>query len=177
MISTKNYGFGHCIYVQVPRVKQPIPLFILFRALGIISDEDICSYILLDLNDQELKRMLFGLKGSIIDANKILSQEKAIQFVTSNVIYTPINMTPEAGKAKKEEFAKDVLNNDLFPHCKSKKQKIYFLGYMANLLLKTSFGWRDCDDRDSYINKRLDSCGILLTILHQIFNLLRSRFG
>ena len=171
MISSKNFGFGHCIYVQIPRIKQPIPLFILFRALGIISDEEICSYILLDVNNSEVKKMLYGLKGSIIDANKILTQEKAIQYVTSNVIYTPINMTPEAGKAKKEEFARDVLNNDLFPHCKSKKQKIYFLGYMANLLLKTSFGWRECDDRDSYVNKRLDSCGVLLN------NLFRNYFN
>ena len=112
MISSKNFGFGHCIYVQIPRIKQPIPLFIVFRALGIISDEEICSYILLDVNNSELKKMLYGLKGSIIDADKILTQEKAIQYVTSNVIYTPINMTPEAGKAKKEEFARDVLNND-----------------------------------------------------------------
>ena len=80
-------------------------------------------------------------------------------------------MSVEAGRLKKRQFAEEVLENDLFPHCQTKEQKIYFLGYMANLLLKTSFGWRDTDDRDSYVNKRLDSCGILLN------NLFRNYFN
>ena len=36
------------MYVSIPRIKQPIELFIVFRALGILSDKDICQYILLD---------------------------------------------------------------------------------------------------------------------------------
>ena len=31
MLSSKNNGFGFPIFVQLPRVKQPIPLFIVFR--------------------------------------------------------------------------------------------------------------------------------------------------
>ena len=27
---------------------------------------------------------------------------------------------------------------------------------MTNKLLRTSFGWRDSDDRDAYFNKRID---------------------
>lgn len=42
-IASKNNGFGFPIYVQIPRVKQPIPLFVLFRALNILSDKDICE--------------------------------------------------------------------------------------------------------------------------------------
>ena len=41
MISIKNNGFGYGIYIQIPRIKQPIELFVLFRALGIISDKDL----------------------------------------------------------------------------------------------------------------------------------------
>ena len=40
-------------------------------------------------------------------------------------MFTPINMDKITGDRKKKEFALDVLNNDLFPHCKSKIQKIY----------------------------------------------------
>ena len=32
-IATKNNGFGHAIDINIPRIKQPIPIFILFRAL------------------------------------------------------------------------------------------------------------------------------------------------
>ena len=53
MLSSKNNGFGNAICVELPRVKQPIPLFIVFRALGIITDKDICDKILLDINSRK----------------------------------------------------------------------------------------------------------------------------
>ena len=36
------------------------------------------------------------------------------------------------------------------------------MGFMTNKLLQTSFGWRKTDDRDSYKNKRIDLCGVLI---------------
>ena len=49
MISSKNNGFGYGIYVQLARLKAPVPIYIMFRALGIITDKDITSYILLNI--------------------------------------------------------------------------------------------------------------------------------
>ena len=170
MIATRNNGSGHGIYVQIPRIKIPIPLFIVFRALGVSSDEEICQRILLNVKKNK-KQMLFGLKASIIDANEYITEEESLDYIVSNAMFTPINMDKESGLKKKKEFTENVLNNDLFPHCRSKIQKIYFLGYMVNKLLQTSFGWRKCDDRDSYLNKRLDTTGILLN------NLLRNYFN
>ena len=152
MISAKNNGFGHGIFVNIPRVKQPIELFILFRAFGITTDKDICKHILLDINNDETKVMLQHLQASIIDSNEYLTQEDAIQYITNYAIYTPINMDKEKGARKKREFTVNVLNNDLFPHCHTHQQKIYFLGYMTNKLLKAYFGINDPDDRDSYVN-------------------------
>jgi DNA-directed RNA polymerase II subunit RPB2 len=171
MISTRNNGFGNPIYIDLPRVKISIPLFVVFRALDIISDEEICSYILLNNDDKDNKKLLFALRGSIVDSNKYLNQEDAFNYIVKNVIFTPINMTAEEGKQKKVEFAKEILNNDLFPHCRTKEQKIYFLGYMANKLIRTSLGLSEQDDRDSYINKRIDLVGTLLN------NLFRNYFN
>ena len=86
-------------------------------------------------------------------------------------MYTPINMGVEEGKIKQKEFATDVLNNDLFPHCRTKLEKTFFLGYMTNELLQTSFGWKSISDRDSYANKRIDLAGTLLN------NLFRNYFN
>ena len=171
LIASRNNGYGNALYLQIPRIKVPIPLFIMFRAFNIISDKEICELIMLDITKENMKKMLISLKASIIEANKVVTQEAAIKYIVANVIYTPMNMDKETGSKKKYDFAIEVLNNDIFPHCKTEKQKIYMLGYMTNILLQTSFGWLLESDRDSYINKRVDLTGPLLN------NLLRNYFN
>ena len=171
MIASRNSGFGHPMYIQIPRIKQPVPLFILFRALGINSDREICEMIVLDIDNEKMKKMLFGLKASIVQAAKYITKEEALDYIVNLAMYTPINMEKEAGERKKKEFTISVLENDLFPHCKTETQKKYFLGFMANKLLSTSFGWITPSDRDSYINKRIDLAGTLLN------NLFRNYFN
>jgi len=165
MISSKNNGFGHPLYLQIPRLKNPIPLFVIFRVFNIISDKDICEKILLDKDDAKNKKILFHLQSSIVEANEYLTYEEAIRYIVSNVIYTPLNVDKETGYKKKYDFALEVINNDIFPHCKTTNEKIYMLGYMTNILLQTSFGCIQETDRDSYINKRIDLTGTLLNNL------------
>ena len=171
MTMSKNNGFGFPLLVQLPRIKQPIPLFIVFRALGVIADQEICEKILLDIEDTKNKELLEYLQASIIDANEYTSQDVCIKYIVNHAMYTPINMDKETGANKKYNFTLDVLNNDLFPHCNNLDQKIYFLGYMTNKLLQVSCGWTKADDRDSYLNKRIDLSGILLN------NLFRNYFN
>ena len=171
MITSRNNGFGHPIYIQIPRIKQPVPLFILFRALDIISDRDICELITLDINDEKMSKMIFGLKASIVEANKYITKSDALNYIVNLAMYTPINMEKEEGELKKREFTISVLEKDLFPHCKTPTQKKYFLGLMTNKLLSTSFGWLHPSDRDSYINKRIDLCGTTIN------NLFRNYFN
>ncbi len=171
MISSKNNGFGKPIYLVIPRLKNPIPLFIIFRAYGIISDKEICDIILLDINNKNLEIMLESLKASVVDANECLTQEDAIKYITSNVIYTPISTDREYNNKKKQDFAMEVLNNDIFPNARNDCEKIHMLGYMTNTLIKTSLKWLKETDRDNYINKRIDLTGILLN------NLFRNYFN
>jgi len=171
MITSKNTGFGTSIYIQIPRIKNPVPLFVVFRALGVLSDKEICEKIILNMEEKKYKKMKFGLQGSIIEANSIMTQEDAIKYLMSHAMFTPINMDKESGIKKKREFTMDILNNDLFPHCFNETQKIYFLGYMTNKLLRCSLEWIQPDDRDSYLNKRIDLTGTLLN------NLFRNYFN
>jgi DNA-directed RNA polymerase II subunit RPB2 len=115
--------------------------------------------------------MLENLQASIIEANKYMTYNDAVKYITNYVSYTPINMDKETGELKKQQFTLEVLQNDLFPHCQTLKQKTYFLGYMANKLMQASFEWIKGDDRDSYINKRIDLTGTSLN------NLFRNYFN
>jgi DNA-directed RNA polymerase II subunit RPB2 len=139
MITSKNTGFGTSIHIQIPRLKNPVPLFIVFRALGVISDKEICEKIILDMEEKKYKKMKYGLQGSIVEANTIMSQEDEIKYLMGHAMFTPINMDKESGAKKKRDFTMDILNNDLFPHCHNEIQKIYMLGYMTNKLLRCSF--------------------------------------
>ena len=187
MVVAKQNGFGHPLVIQIPRMKQPVPLFIVFRALGVISDREICEYIVYNIIDGGGEgssehtsdgshgdisvKLLDALQASIIDANGIMTQEDAVRYFTSQVIFTPMNMDKESGAVKKREFANEVLHNDLFPHCNSDQQRIFFLGYMAHKLLCAFFEINKQDDRDSYLNKRVDLTGTLLN------NLFRNYFN
>lgn len=171
LVSNKNSGFGYGLYVNIPRVKNPIELIALFRALGITNDKQICKYIVYDLESPKYQEILNFLQGSIIDANKYLTQEDSLRHITASVIYTPMNMDKETGAQKKREFCQDILDNDIFPHCKTKEQKLYFLGYMTSQVIQTAIGWRNKDDRDSYTNKRIELTGTLLN------NLFRNYFN
>lgn len=165
MMSSKNNSFGYGLWIQIPRLKNPIPVVILFRALGVISDKEICEKIVLDLNNPLYEVFIKEFKASIIEGNNYLDYESAMKYITTNVMYTPMYMDKEQGAIKKREFAEEVLENDLFPHCHNKTQKIYFLGYMIFKLFKCYLKLAPVDDRDSYINKRIDLTGTLLNNL------------
>lgn len=71
------------------------------------------------------------------------------------------------------EYAQQVVENELFPHMgitSSLKEKAYFLGYIVHKLLSTHLGMRKEDDRDDYINKRVESSGVLCyELFRQLF--------
>jgi len=100
-----------------------------------------------------------------------MTQQDAFNHIATYVAYTPINMDKETGQRKKREFAADVLDHDLFPHCKTLQQKLYLIGYMAHKLIQTSLGYIPPSDRDSYVNKRIELTGTLLN------NLFRNYFN
>lgn len=170
-ISNKNNGFGFPLKVVIPRVRESIDLFVLFRALGVLSDKSICEYIILNIDDSKQQELLNFLNASVVESNYCMTKEDALKHITSHVAFIPMNMDKDAGIKKKNDFTLEVLSNDLFPHCVSPEQKIYFLGFMANKLIQTALGWIKPNDRDSYVNKRIDLTGQLLN------NLFRNYFN
>ena len=175
VITKKNNGIGMPIYLIIPRIKNPIPLFIIFRVFGIISDKKICDYIVNSVNHDCTKngtKFLYDkLQASIIDANNILTQQDADNYIINNANYIFMSNTCDNINDKYKYFIKDLIKSDLFPHCDTLDKKVHMLAYMTGRLLRTSLGWDKTSDRDSYLNKRLDLTGVLLN------NLFRNYFN
>ncbi len=143
---------GHLL-VDIPNVRLPIPLFIVIRALGIISDKDICKCILSDLDDNE--KYLELLRPSINDAGTFYTQLACLNYISVFLKHSTVNETH------------NILTNYLLPHMGEMNYhaKALFLGYMTFELLKTIHGDRPLTDRDNYKFKRVESTGTIMKAL------------
>ena len=172
--AAKDTGLGCALCLQLPRIKVPVPLFIVFRALGITTDKAICRTIVPrvsgDLEPCDVD-MLDQLKASVVEGSVCMTRDSALEYITNLALYTPINVDKEEGARRKRAFTEEVLRKDLFPHCNTPEEQRNFLGYMALELLRSTMGLRPPDDRDSYANKRIDMTGALLN------NLFRNYFN
>ena len=144
-----RYSNGQ-IVVVIPNVRKPIPLFIVMRALGVLSDKDIIEYCLLDLEKNE--NMIDLFIPSIHDANRIFTQEVALKFIST---FT---------KSKTTAHVHDILMNYFLPQIGELNyiQKAYYLGYIVYKLLLVYNKSDKPTDRDNFKFKRVDSPGRLL---------------
>lgn len=89
MITTRKGGLGQSIYVECPRLKRrPIPLFVLFRALGVVSDKDICEHVLFHAPHPIYRaRIIECLRTSLSDADEILTVNDALDYIVGCITY------------------------------------------------------------------------------------------
>ncbi|XP_035506007.1 DNA-directed RNA polymerase II subunit RPB2 isoform X3 [Scophthalmus maximus] len=153
-------GLTLTLVTTLPYIRQEVPIIIVFRALGFVSDRDILEHIIYDFDDPEMMEMV---KPSLDEAFVIQEQNVALNFIGSR------GAKPGVTKERRIKYAKEVLQKEMLPHvgvsdfCETKKA--YFLGYMVHRLLLAALGRRELDDRDHYGNKRLDLAGPLLAFL------------
>ena len=162
--SNKDILKGKSLKVNIPHCRTDIPLFIIFRALGIISDKEIIKYILYDIEGNTDKLDL--LVGSIEEGSCINTQDDALEYILkySSILGQPKDI--KIGRERKLVLFKGMLERDLLSHVgPSFNKKALFLGYMVNKLLKCYFNEIPYDDRDSYCNKRVETSGTLMAIL------------
>ena len=151
---------GH-IVVNIPQVRAPIPLFILMRALGVISDKEIIETCLLEeIGTKKIiknESYLELFRPSIHDAGLIFNQFSALKYIK------------ELLKYKSDDAVLEILMLYFLPHIGELnfKHKAYYLGYMVKRLLDVSTGNQKPTDRDSYSYKRIETSGVLLYKLFQ----------
>ena len=159
------------IYVSLPSFNGKIPLFILFRALGIVSDKDI-YYTIFGTGMNDIEKSFFDnfIRPSVADAgydfNKkfvpVFTQEDALNYLKFRVQYGTL------------EHVRTVLTTDVFPNMTEFSNKGKYLGYLTLQFIKTVKGILPLSDRDSYIFKRIDISGFMLSeLFHEAYEKLR----
>jgi DNA-directed RNA polymerase beta subunit/intein/homing endonuclease len=146
------------IRVTVPRIKTDIPLCILFRALGVLADRDICELILGDIADDVYDPIMIE---TILESSSINTTEQALAWLGEHTNSWSV-------KSQKQSNIQDILSDELFPQIggyEMKYEKACFLAHMTRKVLWTSSKRIPTDDRDSYNNKRVDIPGFLLADL------------
>lgn len=170
LISNTKTGESGPIYVSIPKCFNiDIPLFILFRALGINSDKDILKHIIYDLDDLDVFRevesedfktnlnnyknidinknmntekvikMLNFLRPSIEEGASVQSQLVALQYLSNHVSFK-IRGAEFMSEEKKIVYVLNILKENLLPHLgDSIKKKMYFIGYMIERISKVHF--------------------------------------
>jgi len=151
------------IVVSVPNVRKPIPLFILMRALGIISDKDIIKVCLLDLKKKESYIDLFI--PSVHDANKIFTQEIALDYIK---FFTKRGTISGVIEILSDYFLPNIGEMNFL-------EKAYFIGLMVNKLLKVYTGEEKPTDRDNFAFKRVELSGSLIYDLFREYYLIQKK--
>uniref|UniRef100_A0A6C0LAG2 DNA-directed RNA polymerase n=1 Tax=viral metagenome TaxID=1070528 RepID=A0A6C0LAG2_9ZZZZ len=155
----------HLLRATIPRMKAPIPLFILFKALGITSDKECIELILGPGGDSTFDTIL---QESIAESSHVHSQEQAFEALSTYIKVW-------ASRGNRPQIAiQDILAEELFPHIGADNmmyEKACYLAHMTRKVLWVSTNRIPSDDRDAYPNKRVDLPGFLLA------NLFRTHFA
>jgi len=163
-MSKKSNHMGRVIRINTSFLKTEIPVFIMFRALNILSDYEIIHHILYDVNKLKNKHILEELKACCDDAIGVYTREDALEYILRNI-------TGNMRNNKTVENVEMVLDSDLLPHITGRNKKALYLGFMINKAISIYLGYESYDNRDSYINKRIDTPGMLMS------NLFRQCYG
>lgn len=155
---------GPFAYGMLPYVKSDVPMGIIFRALGVVSDEDILNHICYDRNDTAMMELL---KPSIEEASVVQDRDSALSWLGARA-----QGTQTAPKDKRMKYARDIMQREFLPHISQREgqdtRKAFFFGYMIHRLLQCVLGRREEDDRDHFGKKRLDLAGPLIANLFRI---------
>lgn len=153
----------HLLRATMPRVKTDIPLWILFRALGVLTDKEICQLILGPEGDSTFDSII---DESILESSEIRTQAAALAWLSSHV-------NSWSSRTTKQMRIEDILCLELFPHIGLTPEHNYakacFLAHMTRKVLWVNSSRMPNDDRDAYPNKLVDLPGFLLANLFRTY--------
>lgn len=166
-----NLGKDYTINIKVPILNE-VSVFVLMRALGLETDREIVKYIVYNENDIDMLNLLkISIDLSKKEGKKLILNKEDAYYSLTNKVRVVKKYTEKDRKLQydeKKEHLEALLRNAFLPHINTDnyddvlKVKAYFLGLMINKLLNCYLGRIEPDDRDSFVNKRIDMPGDLI---------------
>jgi len=157
-ITNKPSIYNNEIYINVPSIVNPLPVFVIFKLFGCITDKEIL-YNIIDNSDEKLDKIMTSiLLPSFEKIQNITNELDAYRYIIDNLNTNYYNISEE----NKIEYINNNIIVNILPHIKTKEKKVLYLGLMINKLLKCYLKIDTVADRDSYIHKRIETPGILL---------------
>ena len=141
--------------VSIPYVLKPIPLFVLFRALGLQTDKEILQLIFPDPNHPDAKLLADMLIPSINASTPFLDTYSAVQYIVSLT------------KGFSTAHVLDIVHNHLFPHVTDYTARPAFLADCVRKILRAVRGIEVPPSRDDTRHQRLQTSGFLCLMLFQ----------
>jgi DNA-directed RNA polymerase subunit B len=156
----------HTFRVSFPSVPGKIPLVVLMRALGLVTDREIVAAITDDPTlAQELIPSFHAAESLVAPKDPKTTRENALDYIGKRVA---VGQTKDYRLRRAEQ----VLNRYLLPHIGTDSgaaiNKAHYVGQMTQRLIELSVNRRLEDDKDHYANKRLKLAGDLLTSLFRV---------
>ena len=148
-LSSRANQFGKYIRANLHHIKNDVPVCVLFRALGVESDMDICRHVVYDAEDDDNADLLAALVGSVEDGHTVRTQKQALDYLSRylNIGGYPRDVLNHPDK--RIAILRTVLAKEFLPHVGANfADKALYLGYMTRKLLRCQLKHIEFDDRD-----------------------------
>ena len=162
MYATPPTQTGFCnVVVELPFVKLCVGLPSMFKILGISSQQEVLELVQASA-DPLLRHTLCSIFEH--DSQSDMTRDEVLDWLGREG-------TVESNKEKRQKFLTHIISNECLPHMSLRMdanalhKKAHYLAHMTRRLLQVCHGVQACDDRDDYQIKRVDSAGVMMSLL------------
>jgi DNA-directed RNA polymerase II subunit RPB2 len=120
MKSREETSGGYALRVRFKRIKQDLPLCIIFRALNVITDKEMVEMVVYDTENDYNVKLMELLKASIDEAKPIKSQKLALEYISKFV--SGIQTAKYKTNKCKLRYTYDVIIKELYSNFYCRKR-------------------------------------------------------
>jgi DNA-directed RNA polymerase beta subunit len=146
---------GGSIDVEIPRIHHPIPLFVLFHALGLSNDLDIIATCLLNRDKYAFMMDHFAASIYAVQKTGVHDRVSAIRYIWTH-LYS--SSSEKEDDSMMEYVINDILATHFLPHIPHVTEKRLFLGHMVFRALAVSCNLESCSHSANLAFQRVHGC-------------------